>query len=176
MNSNLIRQYQKLHQENLSYGTGASYGNKIINLYKDCDCRSGLDFGCGKGMLTYWLHKNHHVIFDKYDPAIPEYSGEILRDYDMVVANDVLEHLDPNCYKVDLHMIENIAKKVMFFNISCRLAVHHLPNGENCHTMLRTPRWWIMELTAQFKNWTLDESKYYPDNCNLILVYRKVYS
>lgn len=191
-NQNLIDQYKKLHQDLPGYGAGAAYGTKILELITENNFKTILDFGCGKGELAKFLNrkskeKNADYYCSAYDPAIPAFDRIHSNHFDLVIANDVFEHFHPVTYISDIERVASLASRGIFLNISCRPAVHLLPNGENCHTCLMTPNEWIRTLVHEdsiecneshfdglFKGFTLMELKYHPKNKNLVLFFLKL--
>lgn len=171
MNDELIDQYVKLHEKSKGYGAAATYLTKIAAICKMGNFQTVLDFGCGKGLLA---DKLNELGFDasKYDPAIPEFSALPETQFDMVVANDVLEHLHPDCYMADIYSMIALSRRCLFLNISCRPAVFKLPNGENCHTLIRSSDWW-MSLFDSMKDVKIISNKYHPQNKNLELILTK---
>lgn len=172
MNRELIEQYKILHKEKPGYGSGATYLNKILKICAMNDCYTALDYGCGKGKLADKINdgtKIHDVICDKHDPAIEEYSQLPEKKYDIVIANDVLEHLHPSSYLKDILQMFMLSKKLLFFNISCRPAKSFLPNGKNCHTLLMSPDKWIEKLSTM-QNVAKNFQSFHEDNQNLEMV------
>ncbi len=177
MNKTLIEQYRDLHQKNPSYGNGATYLKHITEVINRYGFTTGLDFGCGKGYLTRELNKlklklhfDNYFCCDAYDPAIPEYSGEPTAS-ELVIANDVLEHFEFSELESELTHVNNLATRAIFANISCRPAVHHLPDGRNCHTCVMPPLSWIEVMDNVFHDKVLVEKQYYEGNKNLRVLY-----
>ena len=168
MNPELIEQYKILHERSPSYGSGATYLNKILAICKSTNCRTALDYGCGKGILADKLNENG-IQCDKYDPAIPEYDTLPNKKYDIVIANDVLEHLHRNSFMGNIRTMYSLSKKLLFFNISCREAKFFLPNGKNCHTLIASPDWWVKKLCT-IKNTGKNFQKFHEPNQNLEIV------
>ncbi|RYD25167.1 MAG: methyltransferase domain-containing protein, partial [Verrucomicrobiaceae bacterium] len=155
MNAELVEQYRLLHERRPDYGSGASHVERIAAIIERRGVRSVLDFGCGKGALVERLRARFpEVVVDGYDPAIRGRERIPLEryqmGYEMVIANDVLEHLDAEGYGEDLLEMGRLEPRWLFFNISCRPAVNVLPNGVNCHTLVRRPEWWREVLLACF--------------------------
>jgi hypothetical protein len=169
MNRELIEQYKILHKEKPAYGNGATYFDKIVRLCEGQDCWTALDYGCGKGALADKINERTDVVCDKYDPAIEEYSVLPDKKYDIVIANDVLEHLHPSSYLSDIRKMFQLSKKMLFFNISCRAAKFFLPNGKNCHTMIAGPDWWTEKLYSM-DNVGKNYQTFHEGNQNLEMV------
>jgi hypothetical protein len=167
MNNDLIKQYKKLHKNNINYGAGATYADKIFNIAKLAGFKTALDFGCGKGKLGDKLN-GMGLKTKYYDPAVDEFSAVPNTKVDFVIANDVLEHLDPITFMADIRFMLSFAKKGLFLNISCRPAVHVLPNGQNCHTLVMPQDRWIT-LFKSIKNVSILGYEYHEGNKNLEL-------
>lgn len=174
MNQILIEQYKILHQTQKNYGNAATYLKHILEIIKRDKHESILDFGCGKGELARKLcvdliHASQCVYC--YDPAIERFSTLPNGDFDLVIANDVFEHFDPKEVDEELKLINYIARRGIFANISCRSAIHHLPNGTNCHTTLLKPNEWLKLMDRLFVGKTLISKQYNEKNKNLRVYY-----
>ena len=53
-----------------------------------------LDYGCGNGVFSAFLKKRGYQNIDNYDPYVEPFSQEPTKQYDLVVLNDVLEHVE----------------------------------------------------------------------------------
>lgn len=138
-----------------------------------------LDFGCGKGQLIRQLVNNLKNIETNdtmrwiygYDPAMPAYEILPNHTFDLVIANDVFEHFDPKEVDEELKLINHLSTRGIFANISCRAAVHHLPNGQNCHTTLMKPDEWLALMNRLFIGKKLVHKQYNEKNKNLRVYY-----
>jgi hypothetical protein len=141
----LIAQYRLLHQRLPGYGASLTSIVRLTGLIGTFRCRSVLDFGCGKGKLVNALRATVDATVEGYDPAIDAFAdpSTLKARYDLVIANDVLEHLHPDELADELKQLRRLSRKCLFLNISCRPAVHVLPDGRNCHTIILTPDEWI---------------------------------
>lgn len=147
---NTITQYKYLHKTNLLYGTSSLlYYNKIKNLIREINPINIIDFGCGKGVLSDKIEQELKIKCTKYDPAIKKYNRIHTKHFDLLICTDVLEH-------VPIKKMEKLLKKITklsdtcFFAISCRLATHILPNGENAHCTVFPKEWWKDYLNNYF--------------------------
>lgn len=101
-----------------------------------------------------------------YDPAIPAYATLPEGHFDMIVANDVFEHFDPDELDEELKLI-NDKCDILFANISCRPATQNLPDGRNAHTCLMSFQEWIAVLLRIFSNSKITiHYEYHPGNRN----------
>ena len=146
----LIAQYRLLHQRLPGYGASLTSIVRLTGLIGAFRCRSVLDFGCGKGKLVNALRATVEATVDGYDPAVDDFAdaSKLRERYDLVIANDVLEHLHPDDLVDELKQLRRLSRKCLFLNISCRSAVHVLPDGRNCHTIVLSPDEWIERIQA----------------------------
>ena len=124
--------YSKYYKDNFSnYERNLLPMFKIINASINFDCKTFLDYGCGKGNLSELFKIKKNCIVYKYDPAIPEFS-ELKKNIkvDLIANCDVMEHIPEDEIDETLKKMSNISSKV-FFNIYLKEAKTFLPNGEN---------------------------------------------
>lgn len=137
---------KQLHKQNIAYGVGGGKHAKIVlELCKNLDTRSILDYGCGKGYLA----KEIPFPIWEYDPAIPG-KDESPRPADLVVCTDVLEHIEPDKILVVLADLRRCTKKVGYFTIHTGPAQKTLPDGRNTHLIQQKRQWWKNRLKAFF--------------------------
>lgn len=136
-----------LHNENAEYGSysGRKYADFVLEAMRRTGSRTVLDYGCGKGTLKEVLGP----IVSNYDPAIPEWSAEP-EQADLVVCTDVLEHVEPEFLDSVIKHIRGLAKRAVFFVVSCRPAHKTLPDGRNAHLTVESADWWIKKLSSKF--------------------------
>jgi len=53
-----------------------------------------LDYGCGNGIFLEFLEQRGYRKVSGYDPYVADFSSLPLADFDCVVANDVIEHVE----------------------------------------------------------------------------------
>lgn len=167
----LIEQYRILHERSPGYGRAATYLTRILKLIGEGGYESAIDYGCGKGLLADRLIATG-IDCIKYDPAIPAFSSHPDSPVDIVICNDVMEHLTYTSLKSVIDDIKFLAIKCIFFNISCRPAVHKLPDGRNCHTLIQSHEWWLGFMDSVFLGWKI-EHEFFEKNQNLILILKK---
>lgn len=110
-----------------------------------------LDYGCGEQTLAAALKPRMRVL--GYDPAITGRDAAP-KPCDLVVALDVLEHVEPDRLAAVLDHIWKCAGKAALIIVSTRPAKTILPSGRNAHLIVETGDWWqgrIME-----SGWTLN--------------------
>lgn len=107
-------------------------------------CKTVLDYGCGKGTLTATLKKAGIIAAD-YDPGIPE-KAKSPHPADLIVCTDVLEHVEPDFLNVTIEAIAKLCYKCLFVTISTRPAGRILPSGRNAHLIVKPDDWWRIRL------------------------------
>lgn len=164
---NLIEQYKILHAKSPGYGRAATCLGEIRTLCRERGYKTIIDYGCGKGLLADKLEPEFSV--QRYDPAT---FPDLPEPADFIVCMDVMEHLEASMHASSISDYERVLQhqaslsENIFYNISCRPAVHKLPNGMNCHTLVRSPEWWMEEIKKYFK---IKGSRFHHENQNLIL-------
>ena len=128
---------------------------KIREIVDEFGAKTLLDYGCGKALAygrSYGLPDGSQVLGLKdlwhlddirlYDPGYEPYSALPEGTYDGVICTDVLEHVPEEDVRWILGEMFAYANKFLYLTISCRLAVKHLPTGENAHITVFPPDWW----------------------------------
>lgn len=143
-----IELYKKLHSHNFNYGdTGSRYVKKIVSHIEQYKPDSVLDFGCGKGKLATELSKLGLRV-DEYDPAIEGKEQIPLKQYDMIITTDVLEHLYEDEIETVCKDFLSLSPLTMFHAICCRRAGNLLPDGSNAHKTVKPIEWWDNKLKS----------------------------
>lgn len=142
---NYIHQLKQLHN---SLGFGAS-GRKLCEdvqtLMGRFKTQDVLDYGCGKGTLKDALG----IDIKQYDPAIDEHATKP-EPANIVVCNDVLEHVEPEYIEAVLDDLKRLILKAGYFLIATRAAKKTLEDGRNAHLIIEHPTWWLKKLWARF--------------------------
>ena len=125
-------------------------------MIEDYNCKSLLDYGCGKAELYKENHELGKKITSKpidkfwnikeltcYDPGVEKFSKIPEGTYDIVLAVDVMEHLPTQDLEWIIDNIMGYADKAVFINIACYEALKTFPNGKNLHISVHKPDWWI---------------------------------
>lgn len=130
-----------LHARPEGYGTrGDRWASTVLGVATERDCWSVLDYGCGQGSLGRAL-RGSRVVVREYDPGVA--TKTTLPSFaDLVVAIDVLEHIEPSCLGAVLRHIRMLARKAVFVVISTRPSRSVLPDGRNAHLIIETDEWW----------------------------------
>lgn len=150
MSKELINQYKQLHKKSEGYGCGDP---RLVPLYKGFlkgrEIGTVLDYGCGKSSLLEQLEFKGEKFY--YDPAIEGKDvkfWEKVQDFtrfDLVICNDVLEHI-PELELPELLIEIDSISKVAIFTIHCEKSRTVLPNGTNAHVTVHGKDWWMMKL------------------------------
>jgi FkbM family methyltransferase len=145
-----IEQNRALHEQNYKYGTtGNQWAYYISELVRTEGHQSVCDWGAGKGVLKGMLGEFgvHNVA--EYDPAIP---GKDARPEpaDLVVATDVLEHVQPEYLLEVMTELARLTQKKLFVDICTTEALKTLPDGRNAHLIVQNPDWWRYTLSRHF--------------------------
>lgn len=173
MDKDLIEQYKLLHKKKNNYGSGSDsfkYIDGLFELIKSNNIKHVMDFGCGKGFLVEQIRKNG-VRCTGYDPAIKEFDSfpSDLEDIDLVVSTDVFEHLNENCMNEDFDLIKKCNPKFLYFNIATQAAANKLPNGMNCHTIIKNHSWWEDQIKKNFENFKIVEKQLSPSGAPSVI-------
>ena len=159
----LINIYKELHKHGVnkekSENTfdGKSLKDYIIAIKQLIDkynCKSIIDFGCGKAklynekifvnntsyknVLDYWKVKDYIL----YDPAYYKYEQYPDRKKDCVICTDVIEHIPPQDVSQLIKEIFSLANKAVFINIAGYKAIKSLPDGRNVHLSIKSSKEW----------------------------------
>lgn len=150
-------QYVELNRELHSRGSygmsGYKWADKVFSLAGQCDARTVLDYGCGRGTLLTALREKHSQLpfeFMEYDPAIPG-KDEKPQWADMVVCGDVLEHIEPDCLYAVLDDIRSIARLAVFLVVATQPAAKFLSDGRNAHLIVEPADWWLPKLMMRWR-------------------------
>jgi len=163
--SDLISEYKDMHKSAEGMFNGRSLV-KYIDIIKDYleknECKTLIDYGCGKGLLytddyelvtekkkfyksinkplpEYWNLTKHAL----YDPGHEEHSKLPIGLYDAAICTDVLEHVPTSDLTWVLQEICSYAQKMVFLNIACMPALKLLKDGSNAHVSLHSPYDWL---------------------------------
>lgn len=173
----LDRTYKFLHENHHFQGNAWNDLPKIALICQQGHFHSLLDYGCGEDAMIKRLgQKAINQIFNSrlnlrarrkgrrggrpfryslYDPysSNPNIRREPKQMSDLVVVNDVLEHLLPEDVDSTLDHIFSLAKKAIWVNISTVPASKMLEDetgilfeGQSVHTCIRPDTWWRVKL------------------------------
>lgn len=141
-----ISQLRQLHDSSQTFGaSGGKIAAKVAELAEEYKTVDILDYGCGKGELMKALSFPIH----QYDPAVPGFET-VPQPHDLVVCNDVLEHVQPEYIEAVLDDLKRVIHKVGYFLVATRPAKKTLPDGRNSHLLVHTADWWLDKLRERF--------------------------
>lgn len=144
------KENQRQHEMQNGYGiSGHKHLGDVLELAKREKCASAIDYGCGQGSLALHAKRVSPLIFQNYDPAVPEYCA-MPEPADLVVCTDVLEHIEPYCLHQVLNHLAELAQKAVFLNIATRPARRILSDGRNAHLIVKPPMWWLDTVRDHF--------------------------
>lgn len=143
------RTENKVLHEKPGYGSsGHLWLGHVAELMDRASCNSLLDYGCGKATLGPWI-KRLGWKYAAYDPAT--HPKLPVGKHDMVVALDVLEHIEPRLVQEVLGHIAAHTGKLFFANVCTRPSSKTLSDGRNAHLIVQGYSWWKDQLTRHFK-------------------------
>lgn len=134
-----------------TYGTASlRFGPIVTKLVTSTKATSLLDYGCGsRRNLMKVLQLPPEVVYEGYDPAVPEFSGAPY-PADWVVCIDVLEHIEPSLLDNVLDHLQELCDPYGFFTIHCGPAAKVLSDGRNAHLIQENSDWWLPRLRQRF--------------------------
>ena len=141
----LIEQYKILHKTK-KYGISSIKLLDVINEIIDFQPKSVLDYGCGQSILIDKLNIPKKY---RYDPAISGIDKLPVSKVDLILCNDVLEHILEEDLDDLLKELKSLSDKVVF-SICIKLATHKLPNGQNAHVTIKPVDWWLNKINNIF--------------------------
>jgi FkbM family methyltransferase len=135
-----------------NYGTASlQYGNTVKRLIESTGAQSLLDYGCGsKRSLLQALQLPDGVVYEGYDPAVPEYSAAPC-PAELVCCIDVLEHIEPTLLDEVLNHLAELCDPYGFFTIHSGPAQKVLSDGRNAHLIQEGQDWWLPRLLGRFE-------------------------
>lgn len=146
----LIEQYSQIHNAG-SYGTtSGEFLQDIGRIVAKENPKSILDFGAGQSDLVAHFYADGKRKIERYDPSIPKFKtvGGV---FDLVLCNDVLEHLWKRDLIRVLNEIKDRSDKVIF-SVSTKPARKLLPCGLNAHVTVMPERFWAHVIKGVFGN------------------------
>lgn len=152
--------YKQLHNKG-KYDGKARFVSQFTELVKETKSQSMLDYGCGKGL--HYTEGKVHLENDwgftptLYDPAVPGIDKLPEEKFDIVYTTEVLEHIPESHIDQTLDYIFSHANKLIFMSACLCLAVKKLPNGENAHCLVKSPKWWEEKLDHYVKKYQTKE-------------------
>lgn len=158
-------QNRLLHESSDGYGRSGVKWAEMIRLAIEADggYASILDYGCGKGTLGAALAETGITIAE-YDPAIPG-KDTPPEPAELVIAGDVLEHIEPDCLDTVLAELKRLAKRKLIVIIDTYPAKKTLADGRNAHLIVEDATWWGAKLAQTFDvlDWRVAGRKIYGE-------------
>lgn len=136
----IASEYRRMHEKKMFGGSSLEiHLPKIKELIEWYDCKTILDYGCGRAKCH---EKEKLGDVTLYDPYYEPYSIKPDSTYDFVICTDVLEHvLEDEVGKVLAELI-NYTNKILYLSISTKPAKKKFSNGENVHITIKPQEWW----------------------------------
>jgi len=135
----------QLHEELSYYGSyGGRHAHQVRALMARRSCRTVLDYGAGKGTLALAMPD---IPIANYDPVtFPDEPAPA----DFVACLDVLEHIEPECFKAVFWHLRSKVLKAGFMTIATRPAKKMLSDGRNAHLLVRPAEWWLPRFQKRY--------------------------
>jgi len=142
------RNLYKQHYEIRACIAHPSPWHKLVsNLAQDERATSILDYGCGPGR---GLSKFLDVPVVDYDPGVPGIDVTPESNFDIVVANHVLENVEQVYIDAVLEHLHKLTRKTLFFSVSCNPSKKQFADGTPVPRFARDAEWWMAKLTSLF--------------------------
>lgn len=133
---------RRLHETQAAYGSRGFYWAYLAaGIARLEGCKTILDYGCGKGTIGTAFREAGLNIVSDYDPAIPG-KDKHAAPADLVVAVDVMEHIEPECLEAVMNDLLRVTRKILFVAISTSPSKRTMSDGRNTHLIVRPDEWW----------------------------------
>jgi len=133
-------------------GTQGRYAGAVVQRVLKGD--RVLDFGCAHQALKTqleFLQPSVRVV--GYDPAIPSLSEFPDGKFDIIVATDVLEHIEPEYIADTLKLFDQRCTRAMFFVIGTVETGKKLSNGYDHHLIVQSRQAWEAWFAQMLPRW-----------------------
>lgn len=132
-------------RERRKWGTcGWKRADDVTAFANEVGAKSVLDYGAGEQSLGGAIDLEYHA----YDPAVPGIDKRPIPECDIVVALDVMEHVEPMYTQAVLEDIWEHARLGVYLYIPVTKAHTILPDGRNAHINIKTPVEWLWLISA----------------------------
>jgi len=144
------QQQEKLHAKG-GYGvTAKKYGAMISRIIDKTEVDTVCDYGCGsQPSLMETLKPERDIVLQLYDPCVPKYA-DTPKPSDLVVACDMLEHIEPDLLDNVLDHLAELTQQILFCSINTGPAGKTLEDGRNAHLIQEPLPWWVPKLWERF--------------------------
>lgn len=132
---------EQMHSQTKGWGSdGRKHAGAVKKFAEELGTNVILDYGCGREALKAALGDGFKV--EGFDVGIPSRSA-LPKPAGLVVASDILEHVESKKLDNVLSHICRLAEKGIYLVIATRPANATLPNGKNAHLQIKPAEWWI---------------------------------
>lgn len=136
-------------------GTHGRYAGEVAKRLRERD--TVLDFGCANQDLSRVLRANGvRVRVTGYDPAQPGLDRLPNEQFDIIVATDVMEHVEIEYLEPTLRWMERACRREMFFVINVKATGHLLSDGLDHHRIVQSKAWWLGTLERLLPGWSTE--------------------
>lgn len=143
-----LEQLKAVHASREWGASGYSHALTVAKYAGKLSAQTVLDFGCGRATLKPELFKiDPYLDVFEYDPAIAG-KDEDPAPADLLVANDVLEHIEPQYLDATLARLRGLAIKGAYFTIALTPSKVSLPDGRNAHLIIKDQYFWLAKLES----------------------------
>jgi hypothetical protein len=151
---------KRLHADHSDYGiVGGSKATAIVKMARERGFKTILDYGCGKGTFKAAVKKiAPDLTVLEFDPAVKGKDSLPTKQPDLIVALDVMEHIEPEYLDAVLSTMHGLKPRLVVLLISVQPAEKTLPDGRNAHLIVQPPEWWHEKLSKYFRTVDVDES------------------
>lgn len=151
LSDDYVEQLIKLHSHQSWGASGYSHAVTVAKYRRTIGAKTVLDYGCGRATLKKALLACDPTIkpdwITEYDPAIKG-KDKIPDAADLLVANDVLEHIEREFLGETLDRLRSLARLGAYFTIALTPSKISLPDGRNAHLIIEPRQWWLQKLVA----------------------------
>lgn len=136
-------------------GTRGVYAEEVAKRVRPMD--EVLDFGCAHQALGRRLKDISPVNrVHGYDPAQPELATWPEGKFHIIVATDVMEHVEPQYLEPTLRRFNQCCTRAMFFVIATTATGKKLPNGWDHHLIVESQQWWLDRFARVLPFWQVE--------------------
>lgn len=142
-------QLRMLHAGRVWGDEGHLWAGRVTRFGRRLGALTVLDYGCGSGTLAPAIAGRFEV--REYDPGVPG-KDALPAPADLLVATDVMEHIEPEALDAVLAHMAALAGKGVFLAVATGPASARLPDGRNAHLIVEPAAWWLAKLLETWPN------------------------